>query len=185
MQQVSFPQAQPQQGLMQQGQSQQDYIQQPYTPGTASHVDHDDDYCKSYAVLVEELNKLLKSLEAGGSTPELQLEIQNQTRAAVSGCTLFSNGQLASCLKGILHSAALCMLQCLGLAVALSCKLPQTFALLNIPNKEQWKLSLVANTLWAHQYMLESLVCHCVLQRDTSQSSLQWKLCMICICCCS
>lgn len=118
MQQVSFPD-QLQQGLMQQGQFQQEYMQQPYPPGTASHVDQDDDYCKSYAVLVEDLNKLLKSLDGGGSTPELQLEIQNQTRAAVSGCTLFSNGNGLGTLLPASKAPRIVLLSACCIALAL------------------------------------------------------------------
>lgn len=81
-----------QNGQFQQGQLQQDHIHQPYPSGTASLVDQDDDYCKTYAVLVDDLKNLLGQLGAGPSTPELQLELHNQTRAAVSSCNPFSNG---------------------------------------------------------------------------------------------
>ena len=90
-----------QQGHFQQAQFQKDHIHQPYPSGTASLVDQDDDYCKTYAVLVDHLKKLLGQLDAGASTPELQLELKNQTRAAVSGCIPFS---LALCC---LHSSHL------------------------------------------------------------------------------
>ena len=99
LQQGQFQQGRSQQGHLQQGQFQQDQFQQdhthqPYPSVTASLVDEEDDYCKTYAVLVDDLKKLLGQLGAGPSTPELQLELQNQTRAAVSGCILFS---LAGC----------------------------------------------------------------------------------------
>lgn len=81
-----IPQGHLQQGHFQQGRFQQDHMHQPYPSGTANLLDQDDDYCKTYAVLVDDLKKLLGQLDAGPSTPELQLEVQNQTRAAVSGC---------------------------------------------------------------------------------------------------
>ena len=93
-QQGHYQQGHLQQGQFQQGQFQRDHIHQSYASGTASIVDEEDDYCQTYAVLVDDLKKLLGQLVARPSSPELQLELQNQTRAAVSGCILFS---LAGC----------------------------------------------------------------------------------------
>ena len=46
--------------------------------------DSDQDYCQQYAVLVEGLRKLLSEQEEQGvAGAEWQLELQNQTRAAV------------------------------------------------------------------------------------------------------
>lgn len=42
----------------------------------------DGDYCQQYAVLVEGLRKLLNEMK-GPPDAEWQLELQNQTRAAV------------------------------------------------------------------------------------------------------
>ncbi|KAL3160488.1 hypothetical protein ABBQ32_010799 [Trebouxia sp. C0010 RCD-2024] len=60
----------------------QGHTQQPSPSGPATYLDQDDDYCKTYAVLVEDLQQLLARLEAEPSSSELQLELQNQTRAA-------------------------------------------------------------------------------------------------------
>ena len=46
-------------------------------------LDSDDNYCKEYAVLVEGLQELLSEKELGASDADWQLELQNQTRAAV------------------------------------------------------------------------------------------------------
>jgi hypothetical protein len=47
-------------------------------------LDEDDDYCKTYAVLVEGLKQLLDKLDTEGSDADLHLQLQNQTRHAVS-----------------------------------------------------------------------------------------------------
>ena len=67
----------------------QGHTQQPSPSGPATYLDQDDDYCKTYAVLVEDLQQLLARLEAEPSSSELQLELQNQTRAAVSTSAFF------------------------------------------------------------------------------------------------
>lgn len=63
--------------------------QLPTLSGTGTLLDQDDDYCKTYAVLVEGLKQLLGKLDTEGTSPQLQLELHNQTRAAVSGFTLW------------------------------------------------------------------------------------------------
>ena len=47
-------------------------------------LDEDQDYCKTYAVLVEGLKQLLSRLDTEGVDDDLHLQLQNQTRAAVS-----------------------------------------------------------------------------------------------------
>ncbi len=47
-------------------------------------LDEDEDYCKTYAVLVEGLKQLLDKLDIEGSDADVHLQLQNQTRAAVS-----------------------------------------------------------------------------------------------------
>ena len=60
----------------------------PRLSGRGSQLDQDDDYCRTYAVLVEGLKELLSRLDLQGSSPELQRELQHQTRSAVSGSIL-------------------------------------------------------------------------------------------------
>ena len=47
-------------------------------------LDADADYCKTYAILVDELRQLLDKMDQEGPNADLRLELQNQTRAAVS-----------------------------------------------------------------------------------------------------
>lgn len=60
----------------------------PTLSGTGTLLDQEDDYCKTYAVLVEGLRVLLSRLNSEGSSPDLQRELQHQTRSAVSASTL-------------------------------------------------------------------------------------------------
>lgn len=47
-------------------------------------LDEEEDYCKMYAVLVEGLKQLLDRLDTEGVDADVHLQLQNQTRAAVS-----------------------------------------------------------------------------------------------------
>ncbi len=47
-------------------------------------VNEEEDYCKTYAVLVEGLKQLLDRLDTEGAEADVHLQLQNQTRAAVS-----------------------------------------------------------------------------------------------------
>lgn len=86
----------------------QGHTQQPSPSGTGTYLDQDHDYCKTYAVLVDDLRQLLARLHAEPSSSELQLELQNQTRAAVSR-SAFSSSIVTSRNKGcLLTSNARC-----------------------------------------------------------------------------
>ena len=54
------------------------------TSGTGTLLDQEDDYCKTYAVLVDGLKQLLDRMQQDGNDDGIQLELYNQTRAAVS-----------------------------------------------------------------------------------------------------
>ncbi len=47
-------------------------------------LDEEEDYCKTYAVLVEGLMQLLDRLDTEGADADVLKQLQNQTRAAVS-----------------------------------------------------------------------------------------------------
>ncbi|DBB07219.1 TPA: hypothetical protein ACH3X1_011783 [Trebouxia sp. C0004] len=73
-------------------------------------LDEDDDYCKTYAVLVEGLKQLLNKLDTEGVDANLHLQLQNQTRAAgycMKQALLMNPDSMQDLLMGTTHQPSI------------------------------------------------------------------------------
>ncbi|KAA6427395.1 MAG: hypothetical protein FRX49_02059 [Trebouxia sp. A1-2] len=86
------------------------HTQQGFPALDTHSVDEEEDYCKTYAGLVEGLKQLLDRLDTEGCDADMHLQLQNQTRAAgycMKQALLMNPDSMQHLLMGTIHQPSM------------------------------------------------------------------------------